>query len=544
MKRLIHLIVVLFFVAALISACGGKPQEPAQPAEPQKPAEPAQPAPQEKPAESAKPQFAVYALNSEPLTSWDPAIEFSNGIHLHNNMYEQLVRYEPLEKKVKPLLAESYTVSEDGLTWTFKIRQGVKFQNGDPLTAEDVKYSIDRTMQIGAGASYIWSAVENITVKDSQTVEFKLSYQTPLDLVASTGYAAFIYSKKCVNENNEWIEEAKGCGTGPYMLKSAKWGDEVIVEKFADYWGGWADKHFSTVVFKKVAEPATRRQMIETGEATVAVELPYTDVEILKNNPNVAVSVDPSFQNLIGMFNTKKPPLDNVKVRQALAYAFPYQEVIDTVIGGYGRQSYGMVPYGLWGWSDKLPQYKTNIDKAKELLAEAGMAEGGFKLLLTYTAGNEAEKSAAELYKAELAKLNIELEIRGMPWDSQWELAKSTDLTARQDIFVMYWWPDLPSPYSFLFSTFHSEEEPLFNLAYYSNPDFDSLIDKANELTATDFAKAESMFVEAQKILLEDAASLFIYDRQDIWVTVSNLRGFKFNPAYPTVVFFHDLYLD
>jgi peptide/nickel transport system substrate-binding protein len=203
-----------------------------------------------------------------------------------------------------------------------------------------------------------------------------------------------------------------------------------------------------------------------------------------------------------------------------------------------------MVPFGLWGWSDKLSQYSTDLDKARELLTEAGYPDGGFGLLLTYTAGNEAEKNSAELYKANLAELNIDLEIRGMPWDSQWELSKSTDPEARQDIFMMYWWPDLPSPYSFLFSTFHSEDEPFFNLAYYSNPEFDDLINTGNELTATDFETAEQMFVDAQEILLEDAASLFIYDRQDVWVTVKDLQGFKFNPAYPTVVFFHDLYME
>lgn len=519
MKKFSSILFALVLISALLAGCGGTA----------------------KPAEEAAPKFAVYALNSEPLTNWDPAIEFSNGIHVHNNMYEQLLRYDALGKKVVPLLAESYTVSDDGLSWTFKIREGVKFQNGNALTAEDVKYSIDRTMALAAGASYIWSAVESITVVDPQTVEFKLLYNTPLDLVATTGYAAFIYSKECVKEDNTWTEEAIGCGTGPYKLKSSKWGDEVILEQFADYWGGWKDNSFSTVVFKKVSEPATRRQMIETGEATITVELPYTDVNAMKSNTNVNISVDPSLQNLIGMFNTQKAPLDNVKVRQALAYAFPYDQVIETVIGGYGQQSYGMVPYGLWGWSDKLPRYTYDLEKARALLAEAGVAEGT-KLLLTYTAGNEAEKSTAELYNGELAKLGIELEIRGMPWDSQWELALG-DPANRQDIFVMYWWPDLPSPYSFLFSTFHSEEEPLFNLGYYNNPKFDETIDKANELTATDFSTAETMFVDAQKMLLDDAASLFIYDRQDIWVTVKDLQGFKFNPAYPTTVFFHELTL-
>ena len=528
MKKTQTLIVVLLLLSTLLAACGGGAAPAAQTTA--------------QPQEEAKPQFAVYALNSEPTTNWDPAIEFSNGIHVDNNIYEELLRYDPKNKKILPLLAESYKVSDDGLTWTFTIRKGVKFQNGDPMTADDVKYSIDRTIALASGASYIWSAVESIAVKDPQTVEFKLKYKNPLDLVAATGYAAFVYSKKCVNEKNEWIAEAKGCGTGPYMLKSSKWGDEIIVEAFKDYWGGWGPKYFSQVVFKKISEPATRRQMIESGEATIAVELPYTDIDSLKKNPSVKVYVEPSWQNLIGMFNTQKAPLDNVKVRQALAYAFPYDQVINSAVNGYARQAYGMVPYGMWGFSDKLPQYKTDLEKAKTLLAEAGIPAGQ-KLLLTYTAGNEVEKSTSELYKAELSKLGIDLEIRSMPWDSQWELAKSKDPAARQDIFVMYWWPDLPSPYSFLYSTFHSEEEPLFNLAYYKNETFDKTIDEANEITASDQPKAESMFVDAQKMLLEDAASLFIYDRQDVFVTVANLEGFNFNQAYPTVIFFHDMYL-
>jgi peptide/nickel transport system substrate-binding protein len=275
-------------------------------------------------------------------------------------------------------------------------------------------------MQLAAGASYIWSAVESINVVDPLTVEFKLAYKNPLDLVAATGYAAFIYSSKCVNEDNTWIDETSGCGTGPYMLRSSKWGDEVILEKFDGYWGGWQDNSIDIVVFKKVSETATRRQMIETGEAAITVELPYTDVDVLKNNPDVVVSVNPSLQNLIGMFNTQKPPLDNVKLRQALSYAFPFQAVIDTVIGGYGQQSYGMVPAGLWGWSDQLPRYEYDLEKAKALLEEAGVGSD-LNLVLTYTAGNESEKSTAELYKSELAKLGVNLEIRGMPWDSQWE---------------------------------------------------------------------------------------------------------------------------
>ncbi len=492
----------------------------------------------------AETRYALYAYNSEPLTNWDPAIEFSNGIHVMNNIYEQLLRYDPERDEIIPLLATEYDVSEDGLTWTFKLRQGVKFHDGSDFNAEAVKFSIERTMRLGSGAAYIWDAVEKINVIDDYTVEFQLTYPSPLDLVAATGYAAFIYSPKELRDNDDWFQAGNASGTGPYKLKSYVWGDEVVLEKFDDYWGGWADNQITTVVIKKIGEPATRRQLIETGEASVTHELPFSDVNALMDNPDVVVGVYPSFQNLLATFNTEKEPLDNVLVRQALSYAFPYDDVIDFTIGGYASQSKGAVPVGMWGHGEDLYQYSYNLDKAKELLTEAGYPEGGFSLLATYLSGDEAEKGAMELYKAELAKLNIDLEIRGMPWDSQWDLARNPDPRQRQDIFVFYWWPDLPSPYSFLYSPFHSEDEIFFNLAYYKNPEFDEMIDAANELTALDREKAEAMFIDAQNILIADAPSLFIYDKEYIWVTTKNFTGFKPNPAYPTVIFFYEATLE
>jgi peptide/nickel transport system substrate-binding protein len=284
--------------------------------------------------------------------------------------------------------------------------------------------------------------------------------------------------------------------------------------------------------------------LIEKGDVQITSELPYTDVNALKANPNVTINIIPTIQNLMPMFNTGKPPLDNKQVRQALSYAFPYQQVIDTALGGYAAPSYGFVPVGLWGHSEKVFQYTYDLEKAKQLLTQAGYPNGGFKLLLTYLSGDEAEKITSELYKTELAKLGIEVEIRSMPWDSQWEMAKSLNAADRQDIFVMYWWPDMPSPYSMLYSTFHSEEQPSFNLCYYKNPAFDKLIDDANELSGSDRATAEGMFIEAQNMLMDDAPAIAAFDRQSVYLTSSNLKGLNMNPVYTTVIFFYGMYLD
>jgi len=491
----------------------------------------------------SRPQVALYAFNSAPILDWDPSVEFSNGVIVLHNVYETLLRYDPLEDKFIPVLATDYEKSEDGLTWTFHIRKGVKFHDGTELDAEAVRFSIQRTIDLGKGAAFIWDPVEEINVLDEYTVEFKLKYPAPLDLIAASAYGAFIVSPEAVKSHPEdWLSQGNEAGTGPYKLKSYQLGEEVVLEKFEDYWRGWEGPHFDTVVIKKIPETATRRQLVEKGDADITIELPYEDIEALKEHPDVNVVVGPSFQNLFMMFNTDKPPLDNKLVRQALSYAFPYDNVVKYSMGSFARQARGAIPYGLWGHGEDLFQYEYDLDKAKELLAEAGYPDGGFELLLTYLSGDEAEKKAAELYKSELAKLGIELEIRGMPWEAEWEQAKSPDPNKRQDIFTFYWWPDVAGPHTYLYNMFHSQEEIFFNLAYWENEEFDKLVDEAAELSGIDRARAEELYIQAQEILVEEAPAIFVYDQQYVRVLNKSFKGYEDNPAYPHVVFFYDTY--
>ncbi|MBX6723934.1 MAG: ABC transporter substrate-binding protein, partial [Dactylosporangium sp.] len=185
--------------------------------------------------------------------------------------------------------------------------------------------------------------------------------------------------------------------------------------------------------------------------------------------------------------------------------------------------------------------YKEDLDKAKSLLEEAGLGDGGLTLTLTYTAGDENERRTVELWSAELAKLGIRLDGRAMPWDAQWSLAKSTDPNDRQDIFMMYWWPDYATPYSFLFNLFHSEDAINFNMSYYRNAAYDDLIDRGNELAATDRDQAVALFGQAQEQLMKDNPAVFIYDQSYVRPVAASLSGYVDNPAYPNVVFFYDL---
>jgi peptide/nickel transport system substrate-binding protein len=494
------------------------------------------------PAEEDTPNVFVYA-HGTTFPDIDPAVSFSNDSAVVSNCYETLTFYNPpgSAELLSPKLATSWEANKDATEWTFKLREGVVFHNGDPFNAEAVKGALDNTMELGAGAAYIWDPVEEIKVVDDYTVKFKLSYAAPLDLIASSGYGAWIYNPKVYAEKGtEWLNKGNCAGTGPYTIESRERGSRLIMTRFDDYWGGWREGQFDKIVFEISEDNVVLQQKIEAGVADFTYGVPPDNLPALDADPNIIVYTNPSFQNLVGLLNTQKPPLDNKLVRQALAYSVPYQDFIQGVMGTRATQAYGPVPADMWGSSPDLFQYSHDLDKAKELLAEAGYADGGFDLLYTFATGDLDEQQLAELWKADLAKLGINLEVQGLNWEAQWDLAKSDPLAA-QDIFVMYWWPDYVSPYSFLYSMFHSEEEILFNLGYYRNPEFDEMIDTANTLSGSDREKADQMFVDSQKILIEDVATLSFYDVANTHLAWSHVKGYQDNPAYPHVVFIYDL---
>ncbi len=487
--------------------------------------------------------FAVLLRTEEIVVFWDPSDTWSNEVVAFQNIYESLLRYDPFNDEFDYVLATDYSVSEDGLSWVFELREGVQFHAGNPFNAEAVKYSIGRTIERGMGASFIWDAVSEINVLDEYTVEFVLDYPAPLDMIASAAYASYIFDPVVTEEKgHDWFLEGNAAGTGPYMPESWTPGDELVLTKFDDYWGGWDKDHFEKAVLKVVPEPSTARQMLESGQADWAERLPFEHIEHLKALPDMEVTVSPSFQNLLGLLNTEKEPLDNQLVRQALNYAFPYDSVIEDIMMGFARQSRGPVPHGLWGHGENLYQYNTDLDKAAELLADAGYPDGGLDLLLTYASGNEIQRRIAELYKAELDKIGVNLEIRGMPWESQWDLAKAPNPEDRQDIFVFYWWPDAPDPISWLYGLFYTEEPIGFNLSYFSSSDYDALIDEGSVLAGADRDAAIEAYIKAQEIVVDEAVSLFIYDEEYVRAMRKNFKGFVDNPVYPHVVYLYDVY--
>lgn len=489
---------------------------------------------------AAKPSAVTYVVYADPMVDWDPAKSWAAENVFMQNVYETLVRIDPLDNnKFTGVLATGWHESEDHLTWTFDIRPNVKFHDGETLTADMAAKSLKRTIDMKKSATYIFDGVKDIKAAGPLTLEFDLSRPLPMLYILSSTYAAYIYNP---DYSTDWYTTPNADGTGPYKFVSYKKDSEIVLQKFDDYWGGWSGSgKFEYAFIKTVTEAATRRQMLTSGEADIVEQMPVEDIQALKSDANIATSNVTSFQELYAFLNTQKAPLNNKYIRQALAYATPYADILNYVMGGTAVQARGVIPQTLWGYSPDVFQYTYDLDKAKALLTKGGKPNGGFTLLYTYTAGDKNEQKIGELMKDSFAKIGITLDIRGMTVDTKYALARDPDPQKRQDITMLYWWPDNVDPSGYLYSQFHTEKEVGFNLGYYYNPAVDKLIDDGMLAAGTSIDAAVAKYTEAQKIIVDDSPAIFLYCENYVRPYRADLQGFKDNPAYPNVVFFYDL---
>jgi peptide/nickel transport system substrate-binding protein len=477
------------------------------------------------------------------FTTWDPVKSFSTEVAYMGNMYEQLLRINPpgSAEKFTPLLATSWESSADGLTWTFHLRPNVKFHDGEPLTADAVKMSIDAARD-HAGASFIWWMVDSIEAVDTLTVKFNLTVSAPIDLIASSFDGAWIVSPKALTASAadpNYFETGLEAGTGPYMLESYKADQEIVFTRFDDYWGGWQPGQFDKVLVEIVSEAITQQQMLEGGQVDLVQSIPSENLDSFKTNPNYTYDEEPSFFNYVGFFNTLRPPLDNIKVRQALSYAIPYSDIISIAVFKRGTQSRGPVPAGVWPWSADVNQYTYDLTKARQLLADAGFPNGGFALKLTYASENSVEASFAPLIKDSFAQLGVDVTIEPMLWNQQWELAKSDPANA-QDMFLVLYWPTYSDAGSDnLWSMFYYTEKPFFNLSYWNNPAYNALLDEAIADTVTDPTTSQAKYVEAMNLLVDEAPGLFFFDTKAVYIIPKYIEGFKYNLNYPFTPYFY-----
>ena len=541
MKRLVYFLIVMVMLLTLTNCVPAKPtavttQAPPPPAAPTEPPAPpvvptdTEAAPPATPEEVDDGTFTV-AMYTD-FTDWDPAAAFSLEIWFLRNVYETLLWYNlpGSEETFSPGLATSWETSEDGLSWTFSLRQGVKFHDGTDFNAQAVKYSIDRTIELGTGAAYIWAPVDNIEVKDDYTVVFHLKYAAPIDLIASSQYGAYIYSPTASEAGTEWFQQGHDAGTGPYMIESWEPDQQTVLVKFPDYWAGWKGQHFSKIFLKVVLEKSTQVQMLESGEADRASSVPIDSLDRLRANPEVSVLTGPSWMNSQFLINVKKPPTDNLLVRQAISYAWDYTTVVDKIYNGLAAVAEGPIPKTMWGHKDDLKLYTFDLEKAKSLIEESGLKPEELKIVLAYHSTSAEYENAALLLQQNLETIGVQVELKPGPWNTLWEEAKNLDTAP--NIQTMTWWPTYPTPNDWLYGEYRTEDPTNFNLSHYSNPDMDAMLDKAMSLEGTDREEAIRLYGEIQQLLVDEAVAIFYADLSFRVTQRADILGTITNPAY------------
>ncbi|GAB5491679.1 MAG: ABC transporter substrate-binding protein [Phototrophicaceae bacterium] len=480
------------------------------------------------------------------VTTWNPATSFSTEANYMANIYETLVVVNApgAEEEFSPALATSWETSEDGLTWTFSLREGVTFHDGADLTADAVVRSINLAREIG-GAGFIWFPLATVEAVDDLTVQFNLAYPAPLPLILGSTYGAWIISPNALDayaEDETYFDAGVAVGTGPYMLSEYTPDAEIILMANESYWGGWNDNQFDILQFSIVADAVTQEQLLLGGEADFADRLPPSSYDSFVESADFEVFTEETLFNYVGFLNVLRPPLDNATFRQALSYATPYQQLIDVAAEGLATQARGAVPSGVFPFSEDVPQYTYDVEQAQALLAESGVDPSEISLRITYATENAVQEVIAPLLKdAWEEALGIEVTIEAILFNQQWDEAKSDPANA-QDVFLLLYWPTYSDAGADnLWSMFRSSEFPFFNLSYWANEDFDALIDEAGTVSGTDLDAARDLYTEAQTIMVEEAPSLFFMDVGAWYAVPTYITGFEYNLNYPFSINFYNL---
>ncbi len=484
------------------------------------------------------------------------------------NAYETLVWYErERTDKLKPMLATEVPtqanggISPDGLTYTFNIRQGVKFHDGSTLTADDVVFSIKRlvVMNLADGPAWMYAEILNesgIQKIDQYTVQFTLTESAPRFLSIMAYNAAAILSQNWVASRGcgDPIEgvpceniERDVMGTGPY--KFVKWVPDqyVLMEYHPDYWAGWSasdrkaqgypDGFIKTVYMKKNNDKDSRILELLAGDADFAY-VPIADrdkidgkdgIRIMEGQPTFSMGFI-GFNQDIQNWGQTAPSSDffaDINVRKAFCYSFPYQQFITDELDDHALKPKGPVPAGMLGYNENGPEYELDLEQAEYYFKEAGVWDTGFTLTVYYNSGNTARENGLLMLENTIESLNakFDLVVQGLEWPDYLDKFIQSEMP----LFFLGWAPDYADPHDYVQPFLHSNGHFPYYLSY-QNDELDQLImDAARE---TDDATRIQLYADI--IDLEHDEAIYIWTHQGITFHVERdwVDGWYSNPMY------------
>ncbi len=529
------LVFTLVATQCVVPATPAAPEAPAEPAEAEAPAE----APEEEAAPAEEPEeISITYATQQTTVTLDPAIHVDETESFHvMNVYEPLV-WPTKGGAPQPHLAESWEVSDDGLTYTFKLKEGVKFHDGTELTAEDVAFSMDRMLSLGKGFSWLWQDVldvGDVEVVDNYTVAFHLN--EPYGPFLSTLVQFFVVNKDLLVENQEDGDygefgdygqaflNQQDAGSGPYYVDVYEPGTKTVFRKFDDYWGGWEPGQVTEATFLIVSELATQKLMLQKGEVDFIEQWHSVEsFEELKQADGVVVEEDPNVQLFFLSMHNENPPLDNEDVRKAISYAFDYDTAVDIIFAG-AAQARGSVPVLLPGHNPDATQYTYDVELAKEHLAASGIDPGEYPLNYVYVSGLESEEKIGLLLQSNLKELGFELEMQPEPWARMVELVAQPDTAPH--FMAIFHTAKYPSPDGHTYLMFHPNAWGTYmSSSFYENPEVSDLLDKARAATETE--EQYEYYGQVQEIVADEAAALFIANPLHRMAHRDRVEGYDF----------------
>lgn len=446
--------------------------------------------------------------------SLDPHVSTAAGTkEVLFNLYEGLVKPDS-QGNLNPAVASDYKISPDGLVYTFTIRKGIKFHDGSLVTAEDIKYSIDKCADTKNGEPLVaaYSNIESITIVDESTVEIVLKE-------ANTEFLAYMTTAVIPAANAD--ASAKPIGTGPYKYVSRSPQENIIMEKFNDYWGEPA--HIEHVTFKIIANADTITMNLLGGAVDMYARVTTTQAAELGDDFNIEEGTMNLVQALY--LNHETEPFKDIRVRQALCYAIDQKEIMTMVSDGKGTEiGSSMFPsFGKYYMEELNDVYNQDIDKAKELLTEAGYPDG-FTFKITVPSNYQQHIDTAQVLVEEFKAIGVTANIELIEWDS-WLSDVYTDRSFESTVVGV----DAASLTArALLERFTSSSGS--NFINYKNEAYDASFEKA--IIEPEDSKQVAAYQECERILAEDAANVYIQDLPELVAISKKYAGYEFYPLY------------
>ena len=476
-----------------------------------------------------------FVLSPEPpflLTAINTALQMGM---VTSKVMEGLL-YLDNELKPQPLLAQAWDISPDGLTYTFKLRPNVKWHDGQPFTSADVSYTILEVLKkVHPRGRSAFAKVTAVETPDPLTAVIKLSQPAPPMLTAlASSYESPMVPKHLFAGTdpsaNPYI--SKPVGTGPFVFKEWKKGDYILLEKNADYWQAGKPR-LQRIVFRIISDASARAASFETGEGHIGglSPIPLTDMPRIAKNP--ALSIETRGYAYMSPYmlmevNLRKPPLNDVRVRQAIAHAIDRTRMTQVVWLGYGQPAVSPIPSQVTTFhSTDLPKYEFNIDKAKNLLDDAGLKPGanGIRFKITHDFipfGSEYQRTG-EFIKQQLNRVGIDVELRSQDLPSFFRRAYTEydfDTTSlyygafadpTQGVQRLYWSKAIQKGVVFT------------NNTGYNSPEMDRLLEGAQG--ENDPVKRKALYLDMQRLAMTDLPVIPLMETRFLTISSSKLKN-------------------